>query len=673
MKRPGKDKDVRIAPKPKSPKADVGRAEEALRESEERYRMLAENITDVLWVINPNSRFEYVSPSVERIHGFTVEEALKLRLEDLVVPSSMEAAAYALGAQITADEAGGVDPIQPRSAELELFRKDGTTFWAELTLIFIRDEHGNVVKAMGNTRDVTDRHKAEQALRESEARNRAFLSALPDMLFRNKADGTYLDAKAESPDELAAPPAQVIGKKIADILPPEQTAICMAGIKQALATGRTQILEYPLEIEGNKLHFEARIVSCGEDEVLTIVRNITERKRSEEEKSRLEEQLRHSQKMEAIGRLAGGIAHDFNNLLTGIIGYSELLLNSLKPEDPVRSDILEIKRASDRAAVLIQQLLGFSRRQTICPRTVDLNDLLADSERMLSRIVGEDIHMSFISKPGIWNVRVDPHQMEQVLVNLVANARDAMPHGGGLTIETDNVTIEEGYCLRRPEALPGDHCMLAVSDTGDGMDIETQARIFEPFFTTKESGKGTGLGLSTVYGIVKQNHGWIDVYSEIGSGTIFKIYLPRAKEEAIPIARRPDSALPSGTETLLLVEDEEMVRRLARRILARLGYNVIEVKDCDEACSLCEEMEGKIDLLLTDVVMPDLSGNELYERLLAIDPKLKVLYMSGFSESMVTYKGVLPEGTHFIQKPFAVESLARKVREVIDGRNPASD
>lgn len=387
------------------------------------------------------------------------------------------------------------------------------------------------------------------------------------------------------------------------------------------------------------------------------------------ERRKLEEQLRMAQKMEAIGRLAGGIAHDFNNVLTVIMGYSERLLRNLDPEDPARVEVQEIQMAGQRASSLTQQLLAFSRRQVLAPEVVNLNDLVANTSEMLRRVIGEDIQLVTVLHPDLGCVEVDPGKIEQVLMNLVINARDAMPHGGKLIIETANMDLDAAYPKGRVTIQPGPYVMLAVSDTGHGMDAEIQEHIFEPFFTTKEAGKGTGLGLATVYGIVKQSNGFVFVYSEPGQGATFKIYLPRvAKSLAQPdeetLEEVPDAAF--GSETVLLVEDEAKVRDLVGDTLRQHGYAVLEAAQGQEALLIGTQYEGPIHLLVTDVVMPRMSGRDVATRLAAKRPDMKVLYMSGYTEDAIVHHGVLDPGIHLIQKPFTSEALMRKVRDVLD-------
>lgn len=399
-----------------------------------------------------------------------------------------------------------------------------------------------------------------------------------------------------------------------------------------------------------------------------LEREIADHKRAEAERLRLQDQLFEAQKLEAIGRLAGGVAHDFNNLLSVIISYSEFALEALQPGDPLHQDLVEILGASRRAAVLTHQLLAFSRKQVLKPEVVDLNGILEGMSGMLKRLLGEDIELSFKPQAASGMVRVDPGQIEQVIMNLAVNARDAMPGGGRLTLETCDVELDDSSASQHVAVTPGPYVMLAVTDMGVGMDEATRAQIFQPFFTTKEKGKGTGLGLAMVYGIVTQSGGTIWVYSEPGHGTTFKIYLPRVPpgEASSPRATAGVSSRPAGSETILVVEDEEMVRSLAERILAAAGYTVLAAANGGEALLACERHPGAIHLLLTDVIMPRMSGQELAARLMAVRPALRVLYMSGYTDNAIVQHSVLEESAQFIAKPITASSLAQKVREVLD-------
>jgi signal transduction histidine kinase/CheY-like chemotaxis protein len=382
----------------------------------------------------------------------------------------------------------------------------------------------------------------------------------------------------------------------------------------------------------------------------------------------LEARLRQAQKMEAVGRLAGGIAHDFNNLLTVITGYTDRLLGGLRSDDPLRKGAEAIKRSADRAASLTQQLLAFSRRQIMAPRVLDLNHVVANMNKMLQRLIGEDVELVTRLAPDLGRTKADPNQLEQVIMNLAVNSRDAMPRGGTLTIETSNAQLDRSFAARHVGLQPGSYVMLSVIDTGCGMDAETQSHLFEPFFTTKEQGKGTGLGLSTTYGIVKQSGGYIWAESEVDHGTIFRIFLPRMEESAeLPPPAPEVRAAPHGSETILLVEDEEAVRHLLRDVLKRYGYTVLEAEDGMRAVEICREHEGPIDLVVTDMVMPQMSGWEVADAVSSLRPKARVIYMSGYIEHVVVEQRVLESGVAFLGKPFTPETLGRKVREVLDG------
>jgi signal transduction histidine kinase/CheY-like chemotaxis protein len=397
-----------------------------------------------------------------------------------------------------------------------------------------------------------------------------------------------------------------------------------------------------------------------------LLRETAEHLKTERALKRSEEQLKQAQKLDALGRLAGGIAHDFNNLLSVMLGYSSSLFLEPGFSPSVRGQIGDIKMAAERAADLTLQLLAFSRQQVLEPQVVDLNASLSGLERMLKRVLGEDIELCLVLSENLGHVRVDPGQIEQVMLNMVINARDAMPTGGTLSIETSNFELDEVHAREHLGTGPGPHVLMTVSDTGCGMDKATQARIFEPFFTTKELGKGTGLGLATTFGIIKQSGGSIWVYSELGTGTTFKVYLPRVDAPTGPARDTVSAPEPQGSETLLVVEDEGQVRKLACSVLRKAGYRVIEAEDAEDALRMCTASTPAIDLLLTDVVMPKMSGRILAEHIVAVRPSIKVLFMSGYTDDAVLRHGVLDSGAAFLQKPLTPSNLTRKVREILD-------
>jgi signal transduction histidine kinase len=476
-----------------------------------------------------------------------------------------------------------------------------------------------------------------------------FPAESPSPVLRVAADGTVLYANRAS-----RPLLESCGLGAGDTLP----AAWLPLIAGALAAGAARELER--EIGSQVFAFVvAPVVDAGC--VYLYGTDITERKR-------LERQFFQAQKMEAVGRLAGGVAHDFNNLLTVINGRTHLALQRLGPGHPLAADLDEIGKAGMQATAVTRQLLAFSRRQVLAPRVLDLNAIVAELEPILRRLIGEDVELVTALEPGLRRIEADPTQIQQVVVNLAVNARDAMPHGGTLTLETASVVLDEAYARRRIAVRPGAYVMLAVTDSGAGMDPETQARIFEPFFTTKEQGKGTGLGLATVYGIVKQSGGFIWVYSEPGRGSTFKVYLPQQTGDAAAAERldRSPAVRRRGHETILLVEDAPMVRALAREVLERSGYVVLEAARGAEALQVSARHAGRIDLLLTDVVMPGMNGRELAERLRAERPGTRILYMSGYTEHAIVHQGVLSSGMQFFPKPFTPDALAEKVREVLD-------
>lgn len=454
---------------------------------------------------------------------------------------------------------------------------------------------------------------------------------------------------------------------------PDDRQQVMEAAEEAQRTGHGRTVEYRIRHKDGSwriLESTASVIRDGKgvtEKLVVVNRDITDRKQAEEALRESEKQLRQAQKMEAVGRLSGGIAHDFNNLLGVVIGYSEHMEARLGSNDPLRKSVEEIKKAGQRAASLTRQLLAFSRQQMLEPKVLDLNAIVADVEKMLRRLIGEDIELTTVLDPALGRVKADQGQLVQVIMNLVVNSRDAMPDGGKLTIETANVELDETFARHTPYVQPGRYALLAVSDTGMGMDAETQAHIFEPFFTTKELGKGTGLGLATVYGVVKQSGGYVWVYSEAGKGATFKIYLPLVDADVREAKRDTRPAKSSqGSETILLVEDEESLRTLTRDVLAESGYKVLEADSGARALEIAQQHQGPIHLLLTDVVMPGMSGPALAEKLAASRPDTRVLYMSGYTDRAIGQQGMLGSGSFLVQKPYTRDNLNRRVREMLD-------
>jgi PAS domain S-box-containing protein len=527
----------------------------------------------------------------------------------------------------------------------------------------------------GLQREISERKRAEEEVRNSERRYRLLADNVTDVIWTTDM---HLPFTYFSPSvaQTGYTVEEAMALSVTEFLTPASLELAMKTLATELVESETEAVapfgSRTLQLgvhckDGSTLWTETRVSFLrGADGrpvgILGVARDIAERKR-------LEKQLRQAQELEAIGRLSGGVAHDFNNILTAITGYSSILLRNLDPDDPKRSDVDEIKQAADRAATLTQQLLAFSRKQVLQLQVLDLNSVVANTEKMLQRLIGEDIELATMLDPNLGRVKADPGRIEQVIMNLAVNARDAMPQGGKLTIESTNTVLDDAYALRHVDVKPGHYAMLAVSDTGVGMDEETRSHLFEPFFTTKEDGKGTGLGLPTVYGIVKQSNGHIWVYSELGRGTTFKIYLPQTDEAAEPIHLEPVTSEPArGSETILLVEDDDVVRGLASRTLTENGYSVLEAANGEEATRVCQRRGGPIQLLLTDVVLPGgMSGRDIAERVAALRPETKVLYMSGYTDNAIVHHGVMEPGIAFIGKPFTPAALLHKLRRVLDG------
>lgn len=517
--------------------------------------------------------------------------------------------------------------------------------------------------------------QAEEALEESKERFRQIYDEAPIGFHELNSTGNIVQVNRTELEILGYTAEEMLGQPVWKFVVEEEITrkVLMAKIAGDVSFHETFERTYRRK-DGTTLPVlvRDRVIRDKGGQILGIrstFEDITERRQSEEALSKSEEQLRQWQKVEAIGKLAGGVAHDFNNLLMTIKGYSEILLGKFDPGDPRHEEVEEILMAAERATSLTRQLLAFGRRQVLHPQVLDLNGIVTNMNKMLRRLIGEDIQLLTILDQELWSVKVDPGQIEQVIMNLAVNARDAMPRGGKLTIETTNVVLDKNYARQYVSVKPGPYVMMTVSDNGCGMDKETQSHLFEPFFTTKEKGKGTGLGLSTVYGIVKQSGGNIWVYSEPGQGTSFKIYLPKAAEAGKKKYRPIDPPRISqrkGTETILLVEDEKAVRTMIRKTLQSNGYTVLEAHHGQEALHICDQYSGPIHLMVTDVVMPQMSGKELAEKLTPKRPEMKVLYMSGYPDNSIVQHGVLEQGTQFLQKPFTFNALEAKVRKILD-------
>lgn len=566
-----------------------------------------------------------------------------------------------------------------------LYQGRGAWVWAFASPLY--DQEGRIVGAIESIRDITEKKQAENEALESQRRLADIIEFFPDATIVVDGEGKVIAWNRAIEKMTGVRAEEMIGKGDFEYAIPfygERRPILvdlalhpdpMMDPKYTNIRHEEDLLlgeAYTPNLKGGQAFLTAtacalynstgRIVGAIES-----IRDITERKRAEEERAKLAGQLQQAMKMEAVGRLAGGVAHDFNNLLTGIIGNIQLALLDLQPNDPLVELLTEVSQAAESAATLTRQLLSFSRKQLIEPKILDLNELIAALHRMLVRLIGEDIELKTVPGPGLRAVRIDPGQFEQILVNLVVNSRDAMPDGGKLTIETGNVELDEVFCRGHSLSQPGRYVLLSVADTGFGMSEEVKRHLFEPFFTTKEQGKGTGLGLATIYGAVKQAGGLVEVNSEIGQGTTFKIYLPCVEEKAGRLEKGGGALeMPGGNETVLLVEDERVVRELAIRVLKRLGYKVLHADSGGNALVLAEQYPAPIHLLFTDVVMPGMNGRQLAERIIKTHPETKILYSSGYTENAVSHHSVIDEGLHFIGKPYTTNSLAKAVRKVLD-------
>jgi two-component system, cell cycle sensor histidine kinase and response regulator CckA len=644
---------------------DRKRAEEALRKSEEKYRWVLDNMADVITVMDMNLGFIYVSPSIMRLRGYTVEEAVAQTFEQVMTPESLQISAKVFEEELTLEAGGTADPNRIRIVEVEQYRKDGSTVWMENHLSFMRDEAQKPVGIISVSHDITERRRAE-AERE---RLTTAIDQVREMIVITDPEGTiqYVNPAFESVTGYSR--QEAMGQNLRMLKSGKQDHTFYQNLWNTIASGKTWEGRMVNRRKDGKLFTEEASISPVVDTSGRIL-NYVAVKRDITEKLGLEEQFNQAQKMESIGRLTGGVAHDFNNLLTTIIGNADLLGSELDKESPLYEYMADISDAAKRAANLTRQLLAFSRKQILQPEVVDLNEAVSDMKNMLRRVLREDIELTTVLAPELGKVLADIGQIEQVIMNLVVNACDAMPEGGRLTIETADVELDERYARTHWAVTPGPHVMMAVSDTGCGMSSEILDQLFEPFFTTKEKGKGTGLGLPTVYGIVKQSQGDIRVYSEPGKGTSFKIYLPRVDRDVEKKRRAVSQASPGGSETILVVEDEEQVRRLAVTILTGYGYRVLTAGNGPEAVETAEGHEGPIHLLLTDVVMPGgMNGRELADALTGLRPEIKVLFMSGYTDNAIGHHGVMDTGVNFLQKPFTPDALSRKVREVLNTEN----
>ena len=632
----------------------------ALQQKERELRLVADSLTEMVMAYDMQENLIYFNPAVERLTGYRPEDLRHTKLDAWIHPEDR--------ARLSEFREKRFSGFSFADVEFRLIRKDGSEKWISATSAPLLDEQGRQIGAISTGRDITERKQAEEALRQSQERFRILFESAPDAIFIVDERLNFLMVNNAACAQLRYSRDQLLALSFAGIAPSElaesvRNALRQGGDDRLTFTGahiRADKTTLPVELHLRKIHFDGHMAAIG------VARDITEREQAQHQRLELEQQLQQAQKLESIGRLAGGIAHDFNNLLTVINGYSSLILSGPPAGADILNKVEHIKDAGGRAANLTQQLLAFSRKQIMKPEALDVNAVVADAGRILRRLLGEDIELQTVLAPSVGAIVADSGHLGQVLMNLAVNARDAMPNGGKLVIETANAELDHTYAATHSEVTPGRYVMIAVSDTGCGMDEPTRRRMFEPFFTTKSTDKGTGLGLSTVYGIVTQNKGAISVDSEPGRGTTFRLYFPRSEEQAKShVSQRPVRSTTRGSATILVVEDESNVRRLACEVLSEAGYRVLEAARGEDALSLAAALPDVIHLLMTDVVMPGMNGRELARRLQASRPRLEVLYTSGYVGSAVVQREVLVPEVSYLAKPFTADELISKVCDIL--------
>jgi two-component system cell cycle sensor histidine kinase/response regulator CckA len=638
------------------------RADQAFRESENRFDQLAAHSRTIAWEVDSQGLYTYVSNVSAAVWGYRPDELVgRKHFYDLHPAESREefkAAAFGVFARKESFQ----DLVNPMQA------KDGHVVWVSTNGLPLLTAQGGLRGYRGSYADITERKRAEKEI----ALLKHSIDVHYDAAYWTDIDGKFIYVNEIGCKALGFGTGELVGKTILDVNP-EATSERMKAVwdklrKDGFHRGesihqRQDGSAFPVEILTSYVRFDGEEYACG------FARDITERKQAEAEKAKLEAQLQQAQKMESVGRLAGGVAHDFNNMLGVILGHVEMATETVGPaEESLRSNLEEIRKAAERSANLTRQLLAFARKQTVAPKVLDLNETVASMLKMLRRLVGEDVNLVWLPGAELYPLKVDPSQIDQILANLCVNARDAIGSVGKLTIETANCSFDADNYATHAEVVPGEYVKLAVTDDGCGMDKATQERLFEPFFTTKEQGKGTGLGLATVYGIVKQNNGFIKVASAPGKGATFEICLPRhVAAKAGPVQSDPSTVpFSRGHETILLVEDEPAILDMTKAMLVRLGYTVLASSTPGEAIRLAGAYTGVIHLLMTDVVMPEMNGRDLAKTLLTSFPALKRLFMSGYTADVIAHQGVLDEGVHFIQKPFSKKDLAARVSEALE-------
>ena len=641
------------------------RVKAELRESEELLGAIAALSPASIAILKSDEKgehFLYVNAGWETLTGYSRDDAALMNPSDTVHPDMRAQLAERASKHIRGEDV-------PSRSEIKIITKSGEVRWLDFAASLIRYQGAPAILTISF--DVTERKRAEEELRESESKYRTLVENIPQKIFTKDRGSVFMSCNENLARDLEIRPGQIVGKTDYDFFPRELADKYCADDKRVMQTGRTEELEEKYLQDGQEVWVQTIKTPIRQENgtiigILGVFFDITERKRAEAEKEKLQAQLNQAQKLESVGRMAGGVAHDYNNILSVIIGYSELAMDKVKAEDPLREDLNEIHSAANRSRDITRQLLTFASKETIAPEALDLNATVEAMLKILQKLIGEDIDLAWHPGKVPGPVLMDASQLDQILANLCINARDAITDVGRITIETGTATIDADYCSRHA-FIPGEFLLLAVSDDGCGMDRDTVDHIFEPFFTTKGVGEGTGLGLSTVYGIVKQNNGFINVYSEPGRGTTFRIYLPRHSGDISGKRRSIDEQVFNGSgETVLVVEDEMAILKLVERILSRCNYKVLLAKGPSEALEVAQAHSGEISLLITDVVMPEMNGRALANQLTILCPEIKCLFMSGYTANVIAHRGVLDEGVQFIQKPFSTKGLAAKVRETLE-------
>ena len=637
------------------------KAEIALKQSKKKLQLIIDTSPIGICTVDLPGTIVSTNSAYEQMLGYSQEELRGMSFFDLTHPDCRPKNKE-IFLKMRSEETTNF------AIEKVYIRKDGVEIDVRLHATAIKDDEGKTKFGTAFVEDITVRKRAERELFQSKQLTESVINGIADPVFVKDEKHCWVMVNDAFCRMFSHNREEMLGKSDYDFFPEDQADIFWEHDSIVLGSSKTDINEEHISI-GEEIRIFAT-VKAPFDNPVTGTRNIVGSIRDITDTRRTEEQFRQSQKMESVGRLAGGVAHDFNNMLGVILGHSDMILEQSDLSLPVKTSLEEIKKASERSAVLTRQLLAFARKQTVAPRVLDLNKTVDGMLKMVQRLIGEDIDLAWNPDNEVWRVKVDPSQVDQILVNLCVNARDAIEGVGKVTIETDNVAFDDAYCAYHVGFRLGEYVLLAVSDSGCGMAPETMDKIFEPFFTTKNPGKGTGLGLATVYGIVKQNNGFINVYSEPTKGTTFKVYLPRHIDEFEEV-REEGPAVPAtrGHETILLVEDEEAILKMVTLMLQGLDYVVIPADTPGEALRQAEVYPGRIDLLLTDVVMPEMNGRDLANQILSLHPDVKRLFMSGYTANVIAHRGVLDEGVNFIPKPFSLDELAFKLREVLDTKN----